>query len=141
MENLVLVKSFSKRHKNLEKKILLNAKKVLKYLKENNLVFEVFVVSEKKMEALNAKFRGKRESTNVLSFEIKDWPEVKLKDEKIRFVGEIYLSPEYIQKKRESFEKMLVHGILHLLGYDHRQKGDTIKMENLEKKIAKKLGF
>lgn len=137
----VSVKALSKRYSGLERKVLRNSEKVLKYLKRENSVLEVFIVSEAKIKSLNSKFRGGNKSTNVLSFELKDWPTAAWKGKKIKPVGEIYLSPDYISRKEESLERMLTHGILHLLGYDHQGKGDSIRMEKLEKRVFKRFGF
>lgn len=56
-----------------------------------------------------------------------------------KFLGEIYLNPEYIKKHREDIRLMLVHGFAHLLGYDHKNKGDRIRMENKVGKLLKLL--
>ncbi len=93
---------------------------------------EVYVISGKRMQALNNKFRGKNKSTNVLSFQKpKNFPGTKL--------GEVYLDPVYIQKHKEDLALMLVHGVLHILGYDHERKNDRIKMEQKEKQLLSKL--
>lgn len=141
MENKVLVRALSKKYRGLEKGILLNSKKVLKYINRKGLVFEVFIVSDARIRTLNFKFRGKDKSTNVLSFELKNWPAVISAGKRLRPIGEIYLAPDYIHLKNESLERMLTHGILHLLGYDHKKKGDSIRMENLEKRVFRNLGF
>lgn len=52
-----------------------------------------------------------------------------------RFLGEIHLNPGYIQSHGEDFDLMLVHGFLHLLGYDHKEDKDARKMEETEKMI------
>lgn len=54
-----------------------------------------------------------------------------------KFLGEIYLNPDYIRKHREDIMFMLTHGFLHLLGYDHENKGDRIRMDKKEKKLLK----
>lgn len=52
-----------------------------------------------------------------------------------KYLGEIYLNPKFIKSKGEDFDHMLVHGFLHLLGYDHETDPDAEKMESVEKKI------
>lgn len=53
-------------------------------------------------------------------------------------LGEIYLNPQYIVEHGEDFDLMLVHGFLHLLGYDHKARRDRIKMEERENALLKK---
>jgi len=141
MENDVSVKSLSKKYGALERGILLNSKKVLKYTKRKNLALEIFIVSDERIKALNARFRGKNKSTNVLSLELRDWPAFVKRGKSFRPIGEVYLAPDYICRREESLEKMLIHGILHLLGYDHQKKGDSIRMERLEKRVFRACGF
>ncbi len=50
-------------------------------------------------------------------------------------LGEIHLNPTYISEHGEDFEFMLVHGFLHLLGYDHMKKSDRIVMEKEERRL------
>lgn len=60
-------------------------------------------------------------------------------DVKSPVLGEIYLNPSYIAKRGENFDLMLVHGFLHLLGYDHKRKSDRIKMEAKECALLSRL--
>ncbi len=52
-----------------------------------------------------------------------------------RDLGELYINPGYIAAHGEDFSFMAVHAFLHLLGYDHRGKHDTVKMEAKEQEI------
>lgn len=75
---------------------------------------------------------------NVLSFEApKDFPHPE--SQKYQPLGEIYLNPKYIKENNENLVYMLVHGLLHLLGYDHKSKSDRMKMEAKEGEIMQKL--
>ena len=86
------------------------------------------------MQSLNKRFRGKNKPANVLSFMApKNFPGNKL--------GEVYLDPIYIERHREDLNLMLVHGVLHILGYDHEKKSDRIKMEKKEAKLLRKLNI
>ena len=60
-------------------------------------------------------------------------------DAKNRFLGEIYLNPDYIKKQGENIFYMFIHGFLHLLGYIHKKKSDRIKMEKKEKELLLKI--
>jgi len=79
-----------------------------------------------------------KDDFNVHSFEApKDFPRPDIKP--YENLGEIYLCPEHIKKKKEDLTLMLVHGMLHLLGYDHKKKSDRIKMEKKEEELLNKL--
>ena len=72
---------------------------------------------------------------NVLSFEApKDFPHPESK--KFKPLGEIYLNPKYIRENNEDLAHMLVHGLLHLMGYDHKSKSDRMKMEAEEQRLC-----
>ena len=82
------------------------------------------------MRRLNKQFRGKDRPANVLSF-------VKPRGFPGETLGEVYLGPVYIQKNAEDLDLMLVHGVLHILGFDHRKKSDRIVMEKKERQLLK----
>lgn len=93
---------------------------------------------------LNHEYRGKDAPTNVLSFPC-DWD----LPEEPRLLGDIVIAVEVVNREaKEQNKKMeahwahiVVHGLLHLLGYDHLNDADAEKMETLEKQILAKLGF
>lgn len=93
------------------------------------------------LAALNMKFRGQDRPTNVLSF--------PSGDEAPRFIGDVALA--YETCAREAAEKgvafehhaahLLVHGLLHLVGYDHAADGPAREMEGLETEVLAALGI
>lgn len=104
----------------------------------------VRIVTTEEISTLNSEYRQKSEPTNVLSFED------GFTDENGRvFLGDIVLCNEVVQKESErygkSFEEryahLLIHGLLHLLGYDHGREDDRLKMEQLEMELLASLGF
>lgn len=97
---------------------------------------EIFLVSDIKMRKLNHFFRKKDKATNVLSFPAAGFSRPDLNDD---FLGEIYLAPAYIASKNQDIAKLVIHGFLHLFGYDHKTKNDRIEMEALEEDIFRKL--
>ncbi len=107
------------------------ARKILRFLKDDKAKVAVFWAKDNEMKHLNRTFLGKSSSTNVLSFNAPDFPRVTHEN----FLGEIYLNPTYIKRHKEDINFMLIHGLLHLLGYNHKRKGDRIKMQKLEDKI------
>ena len=94
----------------------------------------VIFVPERRIKELNRKYRGENEATNVLSFEgdKDDFLKVGLKPE----LGEIFICPEFIAKEskkkkikfKEEIIRVLIHGILHLLGYNHSKKREADEM-------------
>lgn len=109
----------------------------------DTLEVSVQLLDCKAMQALNQQYRGKDLPTNVLSFE-SDMP--VLHDEKtgsLQVLGDLVLCPDVIddeasqQSKRcdQHWAHMLVHGTLHLCGYDHVDPDEARIMENLEIQI------
>lgn len=96
------------------------------------------------MQELNFQYRHKNYATNVLSF-----PESIPLPNGRQFLGNIILCPEVLlceaQEQHKSLNDhlahLLIHGCLHLLGYDHEKKADAKEMEALEIKILRQLGI
>ena len=89
------------------------------------------------MKYLNLKFRKKNKTTDVLSFPI------KIKEKRRLYIGDIAISYEIIKKRSKKtnffleFDKMWIHGYLHLIGFDHKKLSDFKKMFRKEKLILK----
>jgi probable rRNA maturation factor len=104
----------------------------------------VEVVSASRMRALNRRYRGKDKPTNVLSFPAAPAPGVKP-----RPLGDVVICPAVLRRealaqgKREvaHWAHLVVHGTLHLIGYDHEIDSDATRMERREVAVLKKLGF
>ena len=107
------------------------------FFKTKNHEFSVLLTNNKKMKKLNFKFRKKNKTTDVLSFPI------KIKSKSILYVGDIAISYEIIKNRSKGtnffleFDKMWIHGYLHLIGYDHKRLNDFNKMLRQEKLILK----
>ena len=54
-------------------------------------------------------------------------------------LGEMYIAPDYIKTKKEDINFLLIHGYLHLLGFNHNKKSDTITMQSKEQKLLREL--
>jgi len=111
-------------------------------VKSENIV--VRLVDEAESQALNHQFRGKNSATNVLSFPT-DLPAEIEPD----YLGDIVICAPVVEQEALDQNKlaeahwahMLVHGILHLKGYDHIQADQATLMESLEKHILAQMGF
>ena len=115
-------------------------KKFNKFLKKlkinsNSQEISIFLTNSEKMRQLNLRFRKKNKPTDVLSFP------VNIIKKKIGYLGDVAISYEIVNKRSKKsnfdyeFDKMWVHGYLHLLGYDHKKNREFEKMHKLEKKI------
>ncbi len=103
------------------------------YFKSPHLKVEVSLIDVRTMRKLNRTFRGLDKPTDVLSFEAPaDFPQT---DKAGREIGEIYLCPSYIKMHKVGVDRLLVHGLLHLLGFDHAKERARIRMQTLEFKI------
>jgi probable rRNA maturation factor len=111
--------------------------KLLKKLKVRGATLDIFLLGNKDMTALKARFIKKKTEPNVLSFpEPARFPHPEIKK---KYLGEIYLNRDILRRSPDRANALLLHGILHLLGYDHIKKTDIAKMESLEKKILERL--
>ena len=102
------------------------------------------LVASDESQQLNHEYRGKNKPTNVLSFPFEAPPEVP-----IPLLGDLVIAvPVVAEEAREQgktldahWAHMVVHGCLHLLGYDHIKDDEAEIMENLEREILAGLGF
>ena len=114
--------------------------KIVKFFKEKNVSFTILLTNSLNMKKLNKKFRKISKSTDVLSFSSFSSKNLKLiKDKKI-YIGDIAISYEIINARSNNnflkeFDKVWVHGLLHLIGYDHVKNKDYYKMNKIEKRI------
>lgn len=102
------------------------------------------IVDEEESAELNKLYRNKIGPTNVLSFPYEPQPGVAS-----RLLGDIIVCAPVVEQEAEKFNKpliahwahMVVHGTLHLLGYNHEFDEEAEEMESLETDILQKLGF
>lgn len=100
--------------------------------------FSILLAGDRRLAALNLNFRGKDKPTNVLSFPAGG-----------AYAGDIAIAYGVTKKEAKAAGKSLadhashlvVHGVLHLAGYDHERPRDAKLMEPLEVKILKRLGI
>ena len=110
----------------------------------SNVELVLRVVDRREMIELNSRYRGREYETNVLAFGNGDIDEFG-----VTLLGDIVicapvLLKESLQQGKEQaahFAHLLVHGILHLLGYDHLEDADAEEMERLETRILLTLGW
>ena len=104
----------------------------------------VRIVDEAESHELNLNYRGKDRPTNVLSFPFECPDEVELP-----LLGDLVICRQVVEREAQEQDKplmahwahMVVHGSLHLLGYDHIEDAEAEEMESLETQIMTGLGF
>ena len=137
-------KSWHKKVKNPKKYFVKKLKKIsniIKFFKLKNITFTILLTNSSKMKKLNKKFRNQNKPTDVLSFPFFSVNELKLITEKNFYIGDVAISYEIvnIRSKKNNFllefDKVWVHGLLHLLGYNHIKNKDYFRMNRVEKKI------
>lgn len=116
-------------------------KRTLKHEKIKNANFSIVFVDEEKIKYLNKNYRNKDSVTDVISFAFED--NEKVIYNKMRFLGEIYIcipkmksqALEYGHSEERELAFLTVHGLLHLLGYDHMTKEDEKVMFGLQEEL------
>lgn len=134
----------------LPKKVEL--RKVLAFLSQefdlSNQSLSLRIVSPSESQVLNRTYRGKDKPTNVLSFPYTDQSDFPL-PKQIQPLGDLALCHEVIVMEAQTQHKslqdhyihLIIHGILHLLGYDHENDTDAEEMETLEINLLKTLAI
>ena len=118
----------------------------LKKLKIEEAVFNVIIVDNDYIHKLNKEYRNIDRETDVITFALED---DKTFNPEIRILGDVYISID--KAKSQSIEYghsllrelcfLAVHGMLHLLGYDHMKKDEEKVMFNLQEEILDEMGI
>lgn len=128
-----------------------DAQHILDELAYHDFDLSIVLVSDDRMHAMNKQFREKDKATDILSFpfypNLKAGERIHADSDDDKNLGDIIIAPHYVQDTLEqwnqSFEMrmriLLVHGICHLLGYDHIQDDDYEVMKKEEERLLKTL--
>ena len=137
-------KSWHKKIKNPKKyfgKKLKKISKIVKFFNGKNITFTILLTSSLNMKKLNKKFRNQNKSTDVLSFPFLSSSNLKFTKQKKIYIGDVATSYEIISSRSKKnnffleFDKAWIHGLLHLIGYNHINNKDYFKMNKIEKRI------
>lgn len=112
-----------------------------KKMNVKNPLLNIVLVNNKRIQEINKEYRNIDSVTDVISFAFEEVNDVNYDD--IRFLGEIYISYERCCEQAQEFGHsvrrelcyLAVHGLLHLLGYDHMNEKDKKVMRTLEEEI------
>ena len=114
---------------------------VLDQLDRQSSEVSVRIVGEEEIASLNAQYRGLENATNVLSFP------ADISVEEVEILGDIVICSQVVKLESDLYGRvfadryahMLIHGLLHLLGYDHLEEGARTRMEQLETDLLSRL--
>ena len=119
----------------------------IKKLNIDNSIFDIIFIDDEEMHKLNKEYRGIDRTTDVLSFALNDNKHI---DAFINSLGDIFISipkmksqaEEYGHSEKRELSFLTLHGLLHLLGYDHTLgKKEEEEMFGLQKEILSELGI
>ena len=135
-----------------------NLDKELKELKEflikvaedeklGNVIFNVIIVDNAKIHEINKEYRNIDRETDVISFALED--DKSFNTTEVRMLGDIYISIDKVRSQAKeyghSFKRELyflsIHGLLHLLGYDHMTEEDEKKMFGKQEEVLDRYGI
>ena len=143
LNNIIWKKYLKDPHNFIDKRIrLLNKKN--KLYKKNILICSLLLSGAKEIKKLNKKFRKKNKSTDVLSFPFytKNQLNNKIRKEKEVYLGDIIINLGKVKNKsnkskfKDELNKLWIHGLLHLLGYEHKSDTKYLQMQKLENKFS-----
>lgn len=122
-------------------------KYTLEHEKLDDVIFNIIIVNNEKIKEINKEYRNIDAPTDVISFALEDIEDIKLPFGRV--LGDIYISidkvksqaVEYGHTELREFAFLTVHGILHLLGYDHMNKEDEEIMFSRQELILNEYGI
>ena len=122
-------------------------KRTLKHVKVENAYFSIIFVNEEEIKKINKEYRGIDKVTDVISFALEDSKDTINND--LRILGDIYIciprmleqAKNYGHSIKRELSFLTIHGLLHLLGYDHMEKEDEKEMFALQELILNEEGI
>ena len=135
-------------HKLWVETALKAAQKIKSQLTVINPEMTIRLVSEQESQQLNCDYRDKDKPTNVLSFPF-EVPEMIPVDELPNYLGDLVVCETVLLKEaqeqnksyRDHYTHLIIHGLLHLLDFDHIEEQQALEMESLETNILQQLGI
>ena len=122
--------------------------RILKILDYADKEISIVLTDDESIKTLNRQYLGKNKTTNVISFSLR---EGEYGDINPQILGDVVISLDTAQKDalknnlsfEEEIDFLLIHGILHLLGYNHENtsRDETIKMKQKEKELFNKINY
>lgn len=118
----------------------------IKYENIENVIFNIIIVDNEYIHKLNKEYRGIDRPTDVISFALEDFEDIK---SDIRVLGDIYISIDKVYEQASEYGHsnlreicfLMVHGFLHLLGYDHMEREEEKIMFERQEEILNGFGI
>jgi len=104
---------------------------------KESVSIEINLVLAETMREINERYRGMDKESTVLSFS--EPIDVPMLPNAPRSLGEVFLAPTLIERKGEDLTHLVIHGVMHLLGYTHDEENDTMEMERKEEEVFRHL--
>lgn len=119
---------------------------MIKRFNLNKSIFDIIFIDDEEMHKMNKEYRGIDRTTDVLSFALNDNKHI---NPILNSLGDIFISIpkmksqacDYGHSEKRELSFLVVHGLLHLLGYDHMNEDDEKIMFNLQKEILDELNI
>ena len=119
----------------------------LKHEQLDDVEFNIILIDNPRIQEMNHQYRGINQATDVISFALEDTKDIECPNQ--RLLGDIYISldktKEQANEYQHSFLRELsflsIHGLLHLLGYDHMNSDDEAKMFGKQEEILNGYGI
>jgi probable rRNA maturation factor len=141
---VVLVATRGRRAPVLATRLARNGRRLLRALRLAEAELSIVLVSDREMHALNRDWRGRDRPTDVLSFAQREGaggaPDGLLGDVVISIDTARRQAHERGDTLAREGDRLLVHGLLHLLGYDHERSAEAARMHRRERALARVLG-
>ena len=115
----------------------------------DNAELSVTLTDNEHIHVINREYRGVDRPTDVISFALNESDEPEIEDAEINILGDIIISleraaeqaEEYGHSYRREIAFLTVHGLLHLLGYDHMEEDERLEMEEEQRVVMEALGI
>ncbi|MDD4733919.1 MAG: rRNA maturation RNase YbeY [Bacilli bacterium] len=119
---------------------------VLQKLKLEDVIFDIIIVDNFNIKKINKEYRNIDNYTDVISFALEDFCDIKTE---VRILGDIYISIDKAKEQAKDYGHSLlrelsflsIHGLLHLLGYDHEQEEEEKEMFELQERLLDEYGI
>ena len=142
IQNKISLRNIKNPQKYLSKRIKILGNKI-SFLKKGKFDFTLLFSGNKRIKDLNKKYRKKNKISDILSFPFYEQKVLKnlMKKKDHIYLGDIIINVDKIKDKSNkkkfklNFDKLWVHGLIHLFGYRHKMNKDFYKMKNLEDKF------
>lgn len=124
------------------------AGRLLREVDEADAALSISLVGDREIQTLNREHRGKDKPTDVLSFPLYERGEASDHDGE-RLLGDVVISVDTARRQAADYEaplqneiyRLLIHGILHVLGHDHEEAAERSAMEAEERRLAAAIGM